>query len=742
MLSDELENMLGKAVNLARKERHEIITVEHLLFALLGDLDIRKTIASCGGNPAALKKKLTRYLQNEVPLLGADSENEPQPGLGFQRVLQRAVMHAHGAGKKEVNSVNVLVALFSEKESHATYFLKQQRVRKLDVVNYLSHGRAKNNAGEAAAGATKQRDADARALRAFTVNLNQQAEQGKIDPLIGRAAELQRCVQILMRRRKNNPLFVGEAGVGKTALAEGLARKIARGEAPEVLADAKIYSLDIGALLAGAKYRGDFEQRLKAVLAALAKQAGAILFIDEIHTVIGAGAVSGGALDASNLLKPMLAAGRVKCIGATTYKEYRGVFESDRALARRFQKIDVAPPSADEAVEILHGLKAGFEQHHRVQYTAPALRAAVELSARHIGERQLPDIAIDVLDEAGAKTRLAAVGARKKTVGIREIENMISAIARIPPKHVSTDDKRALKNLARDLSLLVFGQDAAIAQLTTAVKLARSGLGDAKKPVASLLFSGPTGVGKTEVCMQLARALGIEFIRFDMSEYMERHTVSRLIGAPPGYVGFDQGGLLTEAVNQHPHAVVLLDEIEKAHPDVFNILLQVMDYGRLTDNNGRKTDFRNALLVMTTNAGAEQAARATVGFVKQDHRGDDMPAIKKIFTPEFRNRLDGIVRFNGLDADTILQVARKFIYELERQLAERNVSLDIDDAGLKWLAARGYDAALGARPLRRVVDREIKAKLADELLFGKLRRGGMVKISCRQDALQFSFSKE
>ena len=751
MLSEELEITLGNAVTLARKERHEIITVEHLLFALLDDRETRGAIISCGGNINALKKLLADYLQNEIPLLVEGSEHEPQPGLGFQRVLQHAIMHVQRSGKKEVKGANVLVAVFSEKESHAVYFLSQQEISRFDVVNYIAHGITKIPGGdrlpapgEELEGGESEQEAASGPLENYTINLNQLAEEGGIDPLIGRAAELRRTVQILCRRRKNNPLFVGDAGVGKTALAEGLARNIVRREVPEVLSGCTIYALDMGGLLAGAKYRGDFEQRLKAVLKELHKQPGAILFIDEIHTIIGAGAVSGGTLDASNLLKPMLASGEIKCIGSTTYREYRGVFEKDRALSRRFQKIDVPEPTVDEAVEILRGLKSRFEKHHNVKYSQPALRTAVELSARYLGERKLPDTAIDVIDEAGAKTRLAESPKnknRKKTVGVKEIESMIADIARIPPKHVSASDTRALKNLERDLKLLVFGQDEAIATLASSIKMARSGLGNTDKPIASLLFSGPTGVGKTEVTRQLAATLGIEFIRFDMSEYMERHTVSRLIGAPPGYVGFDQGGLLTEAVNQHPHAVLLFDEIEKAHVDVFNILLQVMDYGKLTDNNGRKSDFRNVILVMTTNAGAEQAARETMGFVAQDHSSDDKEAVKKSFSPEFRNRLDNIIRFNGLDTATILQVVRKFIVELEQQLADRNVTLQIDDAAVQWLADKGYDAAMGARPMERVVQREIKRRLAEELLFGDLAKGGDIKISLRDDALDFKLEK-
>ncbi len=754
MLSDELEVTLGSAVTLARKERHEIITVEHLLFALLDDIETRRAIVSCGGDINALKKLLANYLQNEIPLLVEGSEREPQPGLGFQRVLQRAIMHVQSSGKKEVKGANVLVAVFSEKESHAVYFLSQQEISRFDVVNYIAHGITKIPGGERLPAPGDDLDGEQGSepemrggpLENYTVNLNQLAEEGKIDPLIGRVSELRRSAQILCRRRKNNPLLVGEAGVGKTALAEGLARQIVRREVPEVLSGCTIYSLDMGMLLAGAKYRGDFEQRLKAVLAELNRQPGAILFIDEIHTIIGAGAVSGGTLDASNLLKPMLASGGIKCIGSTTYREYRGIFEKDRALSRRFQKIDIVQPSVEEAVDILRGLKSRFEKHHNVKYTQPALRSAVELSARYLSERQLPDTAIDVIDEAGAKTRLASsttstTTKRKKTVGVREIESMIADIARIPPKHVSVSDTRALKNLERDLKLLVFGQDKAIATLASAIKMARSGLGNADKPIASLLFSGPTGVGKTEVTKQLANTLGIEFIRFDMSEYMERHTVSRLIGAPPGYVGFDQGGLLTEAINQHPHAVLLFDEIEKAHPDVFNILLQVMDYGKLTDNNGRKSDFRNVILVMTTNAGAKQAARESIGFVAQDHSSDDMEAVKTAFSPEFRNRLDNIIRFNALDTGTILHIVRKFIFDLEQQLADQHVTLEINDKAVRWLADKGYDAAMGARPMQRVIQHEIKRPLAEELLFGGLAKGGHIKISLAKGALAFKLEK-
>ncbi len=743
MLSEELEVTLGTAVNYARTRRHEIITVEHLLYALLDDRETSKAIRLCGGDIGVLKQSLEQYLEHEVPQLEPESEDEPQPGLGFQRVLQRAIMHVQSSGKKEVKGANVLVAVFSERESFAVYFLSQQEISRYDVVNYISHGITKVPEGDRLPAPEQEQEheydgeggyeqADG-ALENYTINLNQLAEQGRIDPLIGRAMELERTIQILCRRRKNNPLFVGEAGVGKTALAEGLARNIVLGDVPDILEHSTIYTLDMGALLAGAKYRGDFEQRLKSVLKALDKEDGAILFIDEIHTIIGAGAVSGGALDASNLLKPMLASGDLKCIGSTTYQEYRTIFEKDRALSRRFQKIDITEPTIDEAVEILRGLKSRFEEHHEVRYTNPALRSAVELSARYLSDRQLPDTAIDVIDEAGARTRLATAEKRKKTVGVKEIEKMIADIARIPPKHVSASDVQALKNLERDLRMVVFGQDPAIGALSAAIKMARSGLGSTERPIASLLFSGPTGVGKTEVTRQLANTLGIEFIRFDMSEYMERHTVSRLIGAPPGYVGFDQGGLLTEAINKHPHAVLLFDEIEKAHPDVFNILLQVMDYGNLTDNNGRKSDFRNVIIIMTTNAGAERAARESMGFITQDHSTDDMEAIRKTFTPEFRNRLDAVIRFAGLTADTIRHVVKKFLLEVEHQLADRNVTIEVDDAALEWLARKGYDPAMGARPMARLIQQEIKRPMADELLFGKLAKGGCIKVSVTSD---------
>ncbi|MCY3769140.1 MAG: ATP-dependent Clp protease ATP-binding subunit ClpA [Gammaproteobacteria bacterium] len=745
MFSEQLEIVLGNAVSLARKEHHEILTVEHLLFSLLDDKETNITLVSCGGNIEQLRKSLAEYLSSEIPLLTKDSE--PQPGVGFQRVFQRAIMHVQSSGNKEVRGNNILVAIFSEKESYAAYFLIQQGITRFDVVNFISHGIKKIPDGDRLPAPDEEEHGEelpehstTSPLEAYTVDLNAQAARGKIDPLIGREKELERTIQILCRRRKNNPLFVGEAGVGKTAIAEGLARKISMADVPAVLAETTIYSLDMGALLAGTKYRGDFEQRLKAVLQALDKEDHAILFIDEIHTIIGAGAASGGSLDASNLLKPMLASGEIKCIGSTTYREYRGIFEKDRALSRRFQKIDIEEPTVDEAVDILRGLKTRFEKHHNVKYTSPALRSAVELSARYLSERYLPDTAIDVMDEAGARTRLSSVTSRRKTIGVKEIENMVADIARIPPKHVSASDLKALKTLERDLKMVVFGQDQAISALANSIKMARAGMGNTDKPIVSCLFSGPTGVGKTEVTKQLAHTLGIEFIRFDMSEYMERHTVSRLIGAPPGYVGFDQGGLLTDSVNKHPHAVLLFDEIEKAHPDVFGILLQVMDYGSLTDNNGRKSDFRNVIIVMTTNAGAEQAARESVGFIAQDHSADDTAAIKKLFTPEFRNRLDNIIRFNRLDDRTIIHVVKKFILELEQQLAEKQVSLDVKTSAIKWLAEKGYDSAMGARPMARVIQQEIKQPLAEALLFGKLAKGGQVVIKLVRGKLVFDLS--
>jgi ATP-dependent Clp protease ATP-binding subunit ClpA len=718
--------------------------VEHLLAALLDNPSAAKVLRACGGKVDELRDNLGEFLEKNVPSLTRDEETEAQPTIGFQRVIQRAVLHVQGVGKKEVTGANVLVAIFGEKDSHAVYFLHKQNISRFDVVNYISHGISKvPEEGQSELPAPEEVEEsttqapDRSPLDVFTVNLNEQAMQGKIDPLIGRDHELTRTIQVLCRRRKNNPLFVGEAGVGKTAIAEGLAKKIVDGEVPEVLEEATIYSLDMGALLAGTKYRGDFEKRLKAVIQQLKKDPHAILFIDEIHTIIGAGAASGGAMDASNLLKPALSTGELKCVGSTTYQEYRGIFEKDRALSRRFQKIDVPEPSVEETVEILRGLRTRFEEHHSVRYTQQALRSAAELADRYINDRHLPDKAIDVIDEAGASMRLLPPSKRKKTIGVHDVENIVAKIARIPPKQVTTSDREALRTLDRDLKMVVFGQDEAIDALSTSIKLSRAGLGTEDKPIGSYLFAGPTGVGKTEVTKQLAHVLGVELIRFDMSEYMERHTVSRLIGAPPGYVGFDQGGLLTDAVNKHPHAVLLLDEIEKAHGDVFNLLLQVMDHGTLTDNNGRKADFRNVIIVMTTNAGAAQIGRASMGFTHQDHTGDEMQEINRIFSPEFRNRLDSIINFKSLDEKTISHVVDKFILELESQLADKNVTIELDEAARAWLAKRGYDPAMGARPMARLIQEKIKRPLADELLFGKLADGGNVKFEVKDDELVF-----
>ena len=744
MLSQELEFSLNIAFQEARQKRHEFITVEHLLLALLDNPTAARVIRACGGNIDDLRKALTGFLQQNVPLLAPGADADTQPTLGFQRVIQRAVLHVQGVGKKEVTGANVLVAIFGEKESHAVYFLHKQNISRLDVVNYIAHGISKlpGEGGDAPA-PDEAEDGAAAAERSpldmFTVNLNEQARLGKIDPLIGRENEISRTIQILCRRRKNNPLYVGEAGVGKTAIAEGLAKRIVDGDVPEILAKSTIYALDMGALLAGTKYRGDFEKRLKTVLSHLKKQENSILFIDEIHTIIGAGAASGGAMDASNLLKPVLATGELKCIGSTTYQEYRGIFEKDRALSRRFQKIDVAEPSVEEAVEILRGLKSRFEEHHKVKYTLEALRSAVELSNRYINDRHLPDKAIDVIDEAGASVHLVVPSKRKKTIGVPEIEDIVAKMARIPPKSVSSSDREALKTLERDLKMVVFGQDEAIEALAASIKMARSGLRGAEKPIGSYLFAGPTGVGKTEVTRQLAHVMGLQLIRFDMSEYMERHTVSRLIGAPPGYVGFDQGGLLTEQVTKNPHAVLLLDEIEKAHPDVFNLLLQVMDHGTLTDNNGRKADFRNIIIVMTTNAGAEQISRRSMGFAQQDHTGDAMEVIKRLFSPEFRNRLDAIIAFKPLNNETISHVVDKFVLELEGQLEDKHVTVEIDAAARRWLALHGYEPAMGARPMARLIQERIKKPLANELLFGELVNGGTVKVSERNGELVLEF---
>jgi ATP-dependent Clp protease ATP-binding subunit ClpA len=745
MLSKELEFTLNQAFAEARDKRHEFMTIEHLLLALLDNPAAAEVLRACGADIEQLRRDVDGFIEETTPLIPEHENRETQPTLGFQRVLQRAVFHVQSSGKKEVTGANVLVAIFSEQESQAVYFLDQQDVSRLDVVNYISHGISKissdsdASAGESSAAADEEEGVQrsASALDTYASNLNDLARQGKIDPLIGRKDEVERTVQILCRRRKNNPLLVGEAGVGKTAIAEGLAKKIVDGEVPEVLADSTIYALDMGGLVAGTKYRGDFEKRLKAVLAELKRQPEAVLFIDEIHTIIGAGAASGGVMDASNLIKPMLASGELRCIGSTTYQEYRGIFEKDRALARRFQKIDVPEPSVEETIAILKGLKSRFEEHHGVKYTAKALRSAAELAAKYINDRHMPDKAIDVIDEAGAAVQLLPASKRKKSIGVGEIEHIVAKIARIPPRKVSRDDTEALKNLTRDLQMVVYGQDPAIEALASAIRMNRSGLANEGKPVGAFLFAGPTGVGKTEVTRQLARVLDMQLIRFDMSEYMERHTVSRLIGAPPGYVGFDQGGLLTEEINKHPHAVLLLDEIEKAHPDVFNLLLQVMDHGTLTDNNGRKADFRNVILVMTTNAGAQDMQRRSLGFVSQDHSSDGMEAINKMFTPEFRNRLDSIIQFAPLSPEHIGQVVDKFLFELETQLAEKGVHLTVDTEARVWLAEKGYDPKMGARPMARVIQEKIKKPLAEQLLFGELADGGSVTIGVQGGELSF-----
>jgi len=733
MIAQELEVSLHMAFVEARQKRHEFITVEHLLLALLDNPTAAEVLRACGANIDELRKNLTQHITEQTPRIAADREVDTQPTLGFQRVIQRAILHVQSSGKKEVTGANVLVAIFGEKDSHAVYFLQQQGIARLDVVNYISHGITKTpqpHAGKAEQDADQEGQAETAnsPLDNYTQNLNALALAGKIDPLIGRDKELERVIQTLCRRRKNNPLLVGEAGVGKTAIAEGLARRIVEGTVPDLLSKCIVYALDMGALLAGTKYRGDFEQRLKAVLKQLVDNPNAILFIDEIHTVIGAGAASGGTLDASNLLKPVLSTGQLKCIGATTYNEYRGVFEKDHALSRRFQKIDVIEPSVEETVEILKGLKTRFEAHHSVKYTANALSTAAELSARYINDRHLPDKAIDVIDEAGAAQRIAPKSKQKKVIGKTEIEEIIAKIARIPPRSVSTDDRSALANLDRDLKAVVFGQDKAIEALSSAIKMARSGLGNPQKPIGCFLFSGPTGVGKTEVARQLAYCLGIDLIRFDMSEYMERHAVSRLIGAPPGYVGFEQGGLLTEQVTKKPYAVLLLDEIEKAHPDIFNILLQVMDHGTLTDNNGRKADFRNVVIVMTTNAGAEQLSKNAMGFAVAKQTGDEMEAIRRMFTPEFRNRLDAIISFRALDQEIILRVVDKFLMQLEEQLQEKKVEPIFTQKLKEYLAKKGFDPLMGARPMARLIQDTIRRALADELLFGKLLHGGKVTI--------------
>ena len=733
MLSKELESSLNRAFNDARDKRHEYITVEHLLLALLDNSSANSVLQACGADLNLIRSELQEYLEKNTPVFSDIVSGEVQPTLGFQRVLQRAVFHVQSSGKKEVVGANVLVAMFGEQESQAVYLLGKQGVSRLDVVNYISHGIAKvadeTQKIEPETREEHSTDNETQPLENFATNLNQRAMQGHIDPLIGREDEIERTIQILCRRRKNNPLLVGEAGVGKTALAEGLAKKIVDREVPDVLKHCTIYSLDLGALVAGTKYRGDFEKRLKGVLRQLKKTDGAILFIDEIHTIIGAGSASGGVMDASNLIKPMLASGDLKCIGSTTYAEFRSIFEKDHALARRFQKIDIEEPTVEETIDILKGLKTRFEEHHDVKYSNNALRAAAELAERFITDRFLPDKAIDVIDEAGANRRLLGKSGSKKSVNVNDIENIVAKIARIPSKTVSTSDTEVLKNLERDLNLVVFGQDEAISSLATAIRMSRSGLGAPDKPIGSFLFSGPTGVGKTEVCKQLAHVMGVELVRFDMSEYMERHTVSRLIGAPPGYVGFDEGGLLTEAITKQPHSVLLLDEIEKAHPEVFNILLQVMDHGTLTDSNGRKTDFRNVIIIMTTNAGAQLMSRRSMGFTEQQNELDGLEEIKRLFTPEFRNRLDGIVQFGPLDEKTIASVVDKFLVELETQLDEKKVSLHVDDDARTWIAEKGYDAKMGARPMARVIQEHLKKPLANELLFGNLARGGKALVT-------------
>jgi len=736
LLSSELEYCLNEAYQRARDARHEYMTVEHLLLSIIDAPRVREILKACGADLARLSGELQKFIDETTPALAADDDREVQPTLGFQRVLQRAVFNVQSSGRKEVTVANVLVAIFSEKQSHAAYLLSLQDVTRLDIVNFISHGLPSSGEAREApreeGGSGEREPAEesaAGALEKYTVNLNAQALAGRVDPLIGRQLEVQRTIEILCRRRKNNPLYVGEAGVGKTAIAEGLARLVVEKKVPDVLADCTIFALDMGALIAGTKYRGDFEKRLKGVVSELKKKPGAILFIDEIHTVIGAGAASGGVMDASNLIKPVLASGELRCIGSTTYQEYRGIFEKDHALARRFQKIDVVEPSVAETIEILRGLRTRFEEHHGIAYADEALVAAAELAERHINDRHLPDKAIDVVDEAGASLRLKPEAEREKTVTVAHIEAVVSRIARIPARNVSTSDREVLANLQRNLKLVIYGQDAAIDALAGAIKLARAGLGDDRHPVGSFLFAGPTGVGKTEVTRQLAIALGVEFLRFDMSEYMERHTVSRLIGAPPGYVGFDQGGLLTEAISKQPHCVLLLDEIEKAHPDVFNLLLQVMDHGTLTDNNGRKADFRHVIIVMTTNAGAADMSRASIGFTQQDHASDGMEAVKRIFSPEFRNRLDAIIQFATLDAPTIERVVDKLVIEIEAQLEQKGVSISVDDAARSWIAARGYDPKMGARPMARVLQEHVKRPLAEELLFGSLANGGSVLVT-------------
>ena len=753
MLSKDLEQTLNEAFRGARTKRHEFMTVEHLLLALLDNNDAIRVLKACGADIGGLRGDLVEFVDATTPLIPAEEEErDTQPTLGFQRVLQRAVFHVQSSGKSEVTGANVLVAIFSEQESQAVFFLKTQNVARLDVVNYITHGISKvpndNDPAEPGADGLEEvptEEGEANPLDSFSTNLNEEAAAGNIDPLIGRMAEVERLAQILARRRKNNPLLVGESGVGKTAIVEGLAKKIVDGDVPDILKDSVVYSLDLGSLLAGTKYRGDFEKRFKGLLAELKKREHAILFIDEVHTIVGAGAASGGVMDASNLLKPLLSSGKLRCIGSTTFQEYRGIFDKDKALSRRFQKIDVMEPSVDDAYRILKGLKSRFEKHHGLRYTDKALRVATDLSARYITDCFLPDKAIDVIDEAGAYQQLLAPSKRKKVIGVGDIESVVAKIARIPPKSVSSDDKETLQKLEKNLQMVVFGQDQAITSLATSIKLARAGLKSGDKPIGSFLLAGPTGVGKTEVTRQLARVLGLELIRFDMSEYMERHTVSRLIGAPPGYVGFDQGGLLTDAVTKHPHAVVLLDEIEKAHPEVFNLLLQVMDHGTLTDNNGRKADFRNVILIMTTNAGAETISRRTIGFTTQDHSTDGMEAINRMFTPEFRNRLDSIVQFQPLGEDVILTVVDKFLTELQGQLDEKRVTIDVDEDARLWLVEKGYDIHMGARPMARIIQEHIKKPLAEMVLFGSLAQSGgtaLVRLNKADDKLEVTVQEK
>jgi ATP-dependent Clp protease ATP-binding subunit ClpA len=757
MLSRNLEQTLHRALGLANDRRHEYATLEHLLLALADDTDAATVLRACGVDAEKLKRDLSEFLDKDLAGLVSDRAGDAKPTAGFQRVVQRAAIHVQSSGRDEVTGANVLVALFSERESHAVYFLQLQDMTRLDAVNFISHGIAKAPGRSASrpvqgtpAPQEEQPEKEEKpsrggrsqdALSNYCVNLNKKAQAGKIDPLIGRDSEIERTIQILCRRTKNNPLYVGDPGVGKTAIAEGLAKRIIEGDVPEVLLKSTIFALDMGSLLAGTRYRGDFEERLKAVVNELENQPGSILFIDEIHTVIGAGATSGGAMDASNLLKPALAQGTLRCIGSTTYKEYRNYFEKDRALVRRFQKIDVNEPSVEDAVKILQGLKTNYEKHHKVRYTPEAIRAAVELSAKYIHDRKLPDKAIDVIDEVGASRMLLPENKRRKTVTLKDVEEIVAKIARIPPKSVSADDKEVLRTLERDLKGMVFGQDKAIEALSAAIKLSRAGLRDPEKPIGNYLFAGPTGVGKTEVAKQLSKTLGIELVRFDMSEYMERHSVSRLIGAPPGYVGFDQGGLLTDSIDQHPHCVLLLDEIEKAHQDLYNILLQVMDHGKLTDHNGKTVDFRNVILIMTTNAGAADLAKPVIGFGRETRVGEDQEAIQRLFTPEFRNRLDAIISFAGLSAEIVARVVDKFVMQLEAQLADRNVTIELSSAAREWLAEKGYDPLYGARPLARVIQEYIKKPLAEELLFGKLAKGGAVKVGLKDGALAFDYTE-